>query len=97
MKGAMMGRQAKLRVMLAALERKEKFDQAVIEACLNALAPEVEVRITFKTAIEAYLAAKQIAGCFDQLGLLDVHRSVQQSKEPTIELTNGSGIVFRIE
>lgn len=73
----------------------EKFDKAVTEACLKALVPDVEVRITFNTMTEAYTAAKQIAGCFRRLELLDMSKTMRANTS-SIELTNGSGILLKV-
>ena len=72
-----------------------KLDKTIIEACLSAIESNVEVRITFSNFLEAYTATKQIAGCFDQLGLLDMGKTMRSTS--SIELTNGSGIVIVIE
>ena len=71
----------------------DRFDDAIKQAAFAALEPEVEVRITLDKLSDVYTAAKQLAGCFDGLGMLDMGKTSGDS----IELTNGSGIVFRVE
>lgn len=82
------------------LIRAAKLRDAIQVSGIEALAPDVEVRIHFDDRLERDIAFDILINAFARIGLVDFKKttgSLTEKKTVAIELTNGSGIVFLIK